>query len=126
MEVERFPAVGHQPFERVWAVRGRHWVAAARPARILRRLPSSRRPAPDRIRAFAARLVRAREPEQRVRAEEEEDTATITMILTTPFCPYGPQLIEQVRMVGNQVKFWKESADPGCDKCRAATDLGPQ
>ncbi|MEZ4589676.1 MAG: hypothetical protein R3D55_00830 [Chloroflexota bacterium] len=25
------------------------------------------------------------------------------MILTTPFCPYGPQIIEQVRMVGNQV-----------------------
>ena len=38
-----------------------------------------------------------------VEVEEEEDTATITMILTTPFCPYGPQLIDQVRMVGNQV-----------------------
>ena len=25
------------------------------------------------------------------------------MILTTPFCPYGPQIIEQVRMVGMQV-----------------------
>jgi metal-sulfur cluster biosynthetic enzyme len=35
--------------------------------------------------------------------EEEKDTAKITMILTTPFCPYGPQLIEQVRMVGSQV-----------------------
>ena len=34
---------------------------------------------------------------------EEEDTAKITMILTTPFCPYGPQLIEQVRIVSNQV-----------------------
>lgn len=29
--------------------------------------------------------------------------AKITMILTTPFCPYGPQLIEQVRLVGNQI-----------------------
>jgi metal-sulfur cluster biosynthetic enzyme len=29
--------------------------------------------------------------------------AKITMILTTPFCPYGPQLIEQVRLIGNQV-----------------------
>lgn len=29
--------------------------------------------------------------------------ADITMILTTPFCPYGPQIIEQVRIVGNQV-----------------------
>lgn len=34
---------------------------------------------------------------------EEEDSAAITMILTTPFCPYGPQLIEQVRQVGNSV-----------------------
>ncbi len=35
--------------------------------------------------------------------EVDGDRATITMILTTPFCPYGPQLIEQVRMVGNQI-----------------------
>ena len=35
--------------------------------------------------------------------DEETQRAKITMILTTPFCPYGPQLIEQVRMVGNQV-----------------------
>lgn len=33
----------------------------------------------------------------------EDDSALITMILTTPFCPYGPQIIEQVRMVGNSV-----------------------
>jgi metal-sulfur cluster biosynthetic enzyme len=25
------------------------------------------------------------------------DSAHITMILTTPFCPYGPQLMEQTR-----------------------------
>ncbi len=35
--------------------------------------------------------------------DEEARQANITMILTTPFCPYGPQLIEQVRLVGNQV-----------------------
>lgn len=35
--------------------------------------------------------------------DTESESATITMILTTPFCPYGPQLIEQVRIVGNQV-----------------------
>ncbi len=35
--------------------------------------------------------------------DEETDAAKITMILTTPFCPYGPQIIEQVRMVGGQV-----------------------
>lgn len=33
----------------------------------------------------------------------QDERADITMILTTPFCPYGPQLIEQVRLVGNQV-----------------------
>lgn len=35
--------------------------------------------------------------------KEASQYADITMILTTPFCPYGPQLIEQVRLVGNQV-----------------------
>jgi metal-sulfur cluster biosynthetic enzyme len=35
--------------------------------------------------------------------DEAADKAKITMILTTPFCPYGPQLIEQVRLTGNQV-----------------------
>ena len=38
-----------------------------------------------------------------VSVNEEEDSANITMILTTPFCPYGPALIEQVRVVGNTV-----------------------
>lgn len=31
------------------------------------------------------------------------DKVRITMILTTPFCPYGPQLIDQVRIVANSV-----------------------
>ncbi|RMG93456.1 MAG: metal-sulfur cluster assembly factor [Chloroflexi bacterium] len=35
--------------------------------------------------------------------DEESEKGKITMILTTPFCPYGPQLIEQVRLVGKQV-----------------------
>ncbi len=35
--------------------------------------------------------------------DSNTDAANITMILTTPFCPYGPQIIEQVRIVGNQV-----------------------
>jgi metal-sulfur cluster biosynthetic enzyme len=38
-----------------------------------------------------------------IEINEEEDTADITMILTTPFCPYGPALIEQVRVVGNTI-----------------------
>lgn len=40
---------------------------------------------------------------RKIDVNEAEDTAKITMILTTPFCPYGPQLIEQVRLVSNQV-----------------------
>lgn len=40
---------------------------------------------------------------RQVNVNEADDTANLTMILTTPFCPYGPQLIEQVRTVGNQV-----------------------
>ncbi len=38
-----------------------------------------------------------------VKVNEENDTGDITMILTTPFCPYGPALIEQVRVVGNSI-----------------------
>jgi metal-sulfur cluster biosynthetic enzyme len=33
----------------------------------------------------------------------ENGVGHVKMILTTPFCPYGPQIIEQVRMVGSQV-----------------------
>lgn len=44
------------------------------------------------------------------------DAANITMILTTPFCPYGPQIIEQVRIVGNQVM-------PGGVKVEIGTEL---
>lgn len=33
----------------------------------------------------------------------DKDFAKITMILTTPFCPYGPAIIEQVRQAGASV-----------------------
>lgn len=33
----------------------------------------------------------------------EDGNAHLTMIMTTPFCPYAPQLIEQVRQVTNNV-----------------------
>lgn len=33
----------------------------------------------------------------------EGDQATITMILTTPFCPYGPAIVEQVKMTGDLI-----------------------
>lgn len=40
---------------------------------------------------------------RQIELDEEADSANLTMILTTPFCPYGPQIIEQVRMIGNKV-----------------------
>ncbi|HMT20345.1 MAG TPA: metal-sulfur cluster assembly factor [Promineifilum sp.] len=48
--------------------------------------------------------------------DPSEEKAVITMILTTPFCPYGPQLIEQVRIVGNQVM-------PGGTRVEIGTEL---
>lgn len=38
-----------------------------------------------------------------IEIDSDSNRADITMVLTTPFCPYGPQIIEQVRLVGNQV-----------------------
>ena len=35
--------------------------------------------------------------------EATEEKTKITMILTTPFCPYGPAMIEQVRMKASEV-----------------------
>jgi metal-sulfur cluster biosynthetic enzyme len=32
----------------------------------------------------------------------QEDKAHLVMILTTPFCPYGPQLLEQVRRTAQE------------------------
>lgn len=34
--------------------------------------------------------------------EISENSVKVTMILTTPFCPYGPAIIEQVRAVTNK------------------------
>ncbi len=63
--------------------------------------------------------------------EVEGDQARITMILTTPFCPYGPQLIEQVRLVGNQimnegvrVEIGNELWDPSMMEEGAGADWG--
>ncbi len=55
----------------------------------------------------------------------------ITMILTTPFCPYGPQLIQQVRQVANsitgggtQVEIGAELWDPSMMEEGAGGDWG--
>lgn len=39
-----------------------------------------------------------------IRNLDIDDEATkVTMIMTTPFCPYGPQIIEQVRQTTSTV-----------------------
>ncbi len=63
--------------------------------------------------------------------DSETEAAKITMILTTPFCPYGPQLIDQVRVVGNQVipagvqvELGTELWDPSMMEEGAGSDWG--
>jgi metal-sulfur cluster biosynthetic enzyme len=60
----------------------------------------------------------------------EEDTK-INMILTTPFCPYGPAIIEQVRVAadtvtggGSQVELGTELWDPSMMEEGAGGDWG--
>ncbi|MBE2222436.1 MAG: metal-sulfur cluster assembly factor [Anaerolineae bacterium] len=62
---------------------------------------------------------------------EEENSAKVTMILTTPFCPYGPQMIEQVRSVastvmegGVEVEIGTELWDPSMMEEGAGGDWG--
>lgn len=63
--------------------------------------------------------------------DEETNSAKITMILTTPFCPYGPQIIEQVRAVsisvaegGVEVEIGTELWDPSMMEEGAGGDWG--
>ncbi|KAA3663506.1 MAG: metal-sulfur cluster assembly factor [Chloroflexi bacterium] len=66
-----------------------------------------------------------------IEVNDENDTAAITMILTTPFCPYGPQIIEQVRVVaaqlldgGVEVQIGTELWDPSMMEEGAGGDWG--
>ena len=61
----------------------------------------------------------------------EEDNAKVTMILTTPFCPYGPQIIQQTRMTvdavmggGSVVEMGTELWDPSMMEEGAGGDWG--
>jgi metal-sulfur cluster biosynthetic enzyme len=61
----------------------------------------------------------------------EPDKAHVKMILTTPFCPYGPQLLEQARLrvqeytgVPTTVEFSPELWDPSMIEEGAAQDWG--
>ncbi len=55
----------------------------------------------------------------------------LTMILTTPFCPYGPQLLEQARRVAEQtgglpatIELGSEMWDPSLMEEGAGGDWG--
>jgi metal-sulfur cluster biosynthetic enzyme len=59
------------------------------------------------------------------------DRAHVKMMLTTPFCPYGPQMLEQVRMTTQEVlsvpttiEFTPELWDPSMIEEGAAQDWG--
>jgi metal-sulfur cluster biosynthetic enzyme len=60
-----------------------------------------------------------------------EDSATISMILTTPYCPYGPLLLEQARKKAEQVlaipvvmEYGSEAWNPSMMEEEAGADWG--
>lgn len=65
------------------------------------------------------------------RIEIEEDRAHVVMILTTPFCPYAPQLMEQVRATAQKnlglpttIEMGMEMWDPSFMEDGAIADWG--
>jgi metal-sulfur cluster biosynthetic enzyme len=68
---------------------------------------------------------------RQIDVDEEKDSANVTMILTTPFCPYGPALIDQVRQTagtivngGANVEIGTELWDPSMMEEGAGGDWG--
>ncbi|HHH40781.1 MAG TPA: metal-sulfur cluster assembly factor [Chloroflexi bacterium] len=66
-----------------------------------------------------------------VEFDDEAGEVTITMILTTPFCPYAPALIERVQMraqetleMPTKVELGMEMWDPSMMEEEAAARLG--
>ncbi|MCU0514578.1 MAG: iron-sulfur cluster assembly protein [Anaerolineae bacterium] len=60
-----------------------------------------------------------------------DDRAHVTMIMTTPFCPYAPQLLEQTRRVTQDflgvpatIEMGMEMWDPSMMEDGAAADWG--
>ena len=47
--------------------------------------------------------------------EIDSDEAVVTMILTTPFCPYGPAMLESTRKKAAEVLERETSIDFGMD-----------
>jgi metal-sulfur cluster biosynthetic enzyme len=63
--------------------------------------------------------------------EVKEDSAHVVMILTTPFCPYGPQLMELTRRtaegvakVPTTIEMGREMWDPSFMEEGAGGDWG--
>jgi metal-sulfur cluster biosynthetic enzyme len=63
--------------------------------------------------------------------ELEDDSAHITMILTTPFCPYAPHMIDQVKKMAQKsldvpttVEMGMEMWDPSMMEEGAGSDWG--
>ncbi len=63
--------------------------------------------------------------------EIENDHALVTMILTTPFCPYGPSMMERTRKrvedaldMPTKVKYGRETWDPTMMEEGLADDWG--
>ena len=60
-----------------------------------------------------------------------EDSARVNMIMTTPFCPYAPQLLEQTRRTAQDfldlpttIEMGMEMWDPSMMEEGAASDWG--
>jgi metal-sulfur cluster biosynthetic enzyme len=45
----------------------------------------------------------------------EDSHTKVTMILTTPFCPYGPAMVEQVRSTADQVNEGTTEVEVGTE-----------
>jgi metal-sulfur cluster biosynthetic enzyme len=65
------------------------------------------------------------------RTEIFDDRANILMIMTTPFCPYAPQLLEQTRRTAQEflsvpttIEMGMEMWDPSMMEDGAADDWG--
>ncbi len=63
--------------------------------------------------------------------EIHDDRAHLTMIMTTPFCPYAPQLLEQCRRTAQEflsvpvtIEMGLEMWDPSMMEDGAADDWG--
>jgi len=46
---------------------------------------------------------------------KQEEHTVVTMILTTPFCPYGPAIVEQVRVAAQEATEEKVMVEIGTE-----------